>query len=173
MSCKNCGRELQNSRQQYCEECKRKRQNACVKKCNQTRYKNDPEFRKDMVRRTLEWQSNHPKRHWARTAIMNHKLHGFQITFSIDELENLAFKTLRCEICGIQLDYKKKGTRGWIRNSPSLDNIYHKHSMSIKDVRITCAQCNSARHNMTDDEFFEYCRRIVVSVFFDKYHRNP
>ena len=168
MDCKDCGKPLERPKQQFCEECKRKRDIACIKKCNQNRYKNDPEFRKDMLKRTLEWQANHPERHWAITTIKNHKITGkVEIYFSLDQLEEMALKTKICPYCGVLLIYGKKGRKGFDTHSPSMDNINNVPALLIKDVQIICAQCNSAKLKMNRDEFKEYVKRLHNCIFQD------
>jgi hypothetical protein len=167
MGCQDCGAEVR-GKQKFCKKCRRKRQNASTKRCNQKRYKSDPEFRKDMLRRTLEWQAKHPERHWAITVIKNHKITGkVKIYFSLDQLEEMAFKTKICPYCGILLNYGKKGKKGFDPHSPSMDNINGVPALLIKDVQIICAQCNSAKQRMTREQFEGYIDRLWHCIFPD------
>ena len=63
-------------------------------------------------------------------------------------------------MCGIILSYNRKGKRGWVRNSPSLDNINCKKTITINDIQIICTQCNSMNGSMNNKEFIEYCKNI-------------
>jgi hypothetical protein len=169
MICKDCGNEIvgkikrgnRGNPIKYCIDCSRKRRNKSVRNSINRRYQIDNTYRKEVIRRNVEWADKHPERRWASTVIRNHRKHGKTIKFSAKELGEIAFKTKVCPICGIILRYGRKGKKGQQRDSPSMDNLYCKQILEILDIEIICAQCNSAKMKMNLREFLEYCKSIL------------
>ena len=125
------------------------------------RYHNDLEFRKEHIKKVEAYQEANPLKYWAIRNITNHRRRGFTVNFKSKDLVEIIKDVKECYLCGIELDYNKKGKSGWVRNSPSVDNIHCKDIIEIDDVQIICAQCNSAKHKMNNEDFIEYCKTIV------------
>lgn len=129
------------------------------------RYRNDAEFKEKFLEQCRKWRLRNPYRVWANNVKQNHKQRGFKIKVIRKDIEKLARKTNKCLFCGSKLEYGYKGKSGWNRNSPSLDCIDDSRELRKDNIQIICAQCNSAKHKMSRQEFIEYCREIVL--------RNP
>jgi len=158
--CKDCKKEVPKYHS-YCEECFLKRRRKATIECRKKSYKENPELRKRILEENRNWCERHPFRSWSISAIRNHRRRNINILFSISELEELAKRTNVCRICGIVLNYGRKGRSGFVRNSPSLDNKFGKENLSFEDIEIICSQCNVSKQKMTLEEFIEYCKSIV------------
>jgi hypothetical protein len=90
---------------------------------------------------------------------------GVTVYFGWRELAEKAKRTPYCEVCGVELDYeqgKKGGSANY--NSPSMDRIdSSKKDITIEDIQILCFQCNSAKSNMTPEEWISHSKKLNES----------
>lgn len=117
---------------------------------------------KDKIKESkLQYKFKHPHKIWSQRSFAAHKQKNHTMLFTVDELEELAKNTVRCNICGIELDWysSKKGTIH--NNSPTLDRINNEKVLLLEDVWIVCMRCNVMKNSMTFDEYIEHCRMVV------------
>ncbi len=86
------------------------------------------------------------RRHWARCSLNNHKLRGFEVRISIDELDDLAMQTNQCCICGSPLDWSLLSKKHPILDSPSLDRRDNGNILAGDNVWIICRRCNISKN---------------------------
>lgn len=135
-------------------------------KCMNKYYKNYYQKNKERLRKYYKkyqrkYQKNNPIKVWCHRTITYHKQKGFALTFTNKELSPMAEKIKYCPICECKLDWKygSKNKRPQI-DSPTLDRINNKKTLTLNNIQILCHRCNSAKGQMNMKEFVEYCSMI-------------
>jgi len=133
--------------------------NCHCKKCCAEYYQ---KHKKEIGEKNREWITKHPHRYWAMNSLSRHKLKGYIVKITIDELEKLAKQTQRCPICGflIKWGYGSKQKRA-ASNSPSLDRMDKNKILTIKNIQILCYHCNAVKRTKTMKGFIEYCKMVA------------
>lgn len=70
----------------------------------------------------------------------------------------------KCALIGLPLNRIK--SRAWDPLTPSLDRIDNSKGYELGNIRWVCLWANIARHNWTDQEFYELCKKTT------EYHDN-
>lgn len=118
----------------------------------------------------MRYREDHPKkpllkdnvtRQWCHATIGHHKHGGFDLDFSIDELEDVAKTTTHCPICGVPLLWGRG--YGNHANRPTLDRYDNRsgHETGHDHVWIICAKCNRTKSDRSMSDFVAYCKRVV------------
>src|SRR4030065_2045016 len=106
-------------------------------------------------------RSKRSHRTWSRSTIYSHKEQEYDIQLTLDELENLAIRTIECPYCDIELDWSLGNKNGRSKyNSPSLDRINNGKILTIDNVQILCIVCNMTKGTRTEEEFASYCLMV-------------
>lgn len=108
--------------------------------------------------RWVEGQISRKYRIWAYAVLYRHKKE-YEISISLDDLEQLAKNSPTCYYCGTTLIYY--GNKTICRTSPTLDRIDNSNILTSKNVRIICHRCNSGKSSDTEEEYITRCRHIV------------
>lgn len=168
--CKKCEREYdvlyeqknKDKRAKYYKDNKKKicaKQKAYYQK-NKEAIKTYLQKNKDHIRnRQKIYDENHYIRRWCTGAFYRHALDGYDMSFNVDELYDLATKSKICYYCGCELDWIYG--HGHRANGPSLDRINNEKYISLDNCRIICKACNSGKYTMTEEEFIERCKQVV------------
>lgn len=98
---------------------------------------------------------------FSTTTINDHRRNGYIVNIEIKDLENLAINTSNCIYCDTKLNYDRGHKHSTFGNSPSLDSINNEKNLNINNVQIICHRCNTIKHDMSHNEFINYCNNIV------------
>lgn len=109
-------------------------------------------------KRKIKYRKKYPYGHWVRNTLYKHKIRGFIINITIEELLQIAEKTKYCSMCGIELDWKYGNKDGKVQSdSPTLDRINNQEILNRNNIWIICYKCNILKRNRTIKEFVNYC----------------
>jgi len=125
------------------------------------RYQKDPTLREKERIRKGKWYASNPFRYWSRNSISHHKRSGFVVKLSINWLEKLAEESIKCRICGNQLDWKIYGKNKVNPKSPTLDRLNNEKELREDNVIIICHECNRTKGARSWNEFISYCRMVA------------
>ena len=105
---------------------------------------------------------NYPYFVFARQAIYHHKHRGYSMKISISELEELAKITKTCKYCGKELIYNIgiRNKKNWF-DGPSLDRLNNEKEIRLDNIQIICGKCNVTKQDRTNEEFIDYCYKVV------------
>ena len=150
--CKKCGKEKSLLEFDKARSNKGGRRHTC-KKCRHKLY-------------YIPYNKKHYCRLWARRTINYHKLKGFIVNITIDELEQLAKKTEYCPICNNKLNWEYGSKKKYkVKNiSPALDRKNNSNTLTLKNVWIICCRCNLTKQDRTLKEFIDYCRMAYIKL---------
>jgi hypothetical protein len=127
-----------------------------------TKYQNSKKGKEVRRRAEKKYTKNHPYRIWAKNTLNKHRRRGNITNISTNELEELAKQTTHCKICGCKLNWKSDNKNGTIQsNSPTLDRIDNKNTITTNNIQILCYTCNASKRNRTMSEFINYCEMVV------------
>ena len=87
-----------------------------------------------------EYRLTHPHRYWAYHTIFGHRNRGYKIQLGINELIELAKKSINCAICGTPLTWTLGN--GHLLNYPTLDRIDDSKILTFQNIQILCNRCN-------------------------------
>jgi hypothetical protein len=99
-------------------------------------------------------------RMWAKQSINTHRIKGYEIYITLEELTKLAQETIACPMCGLQLKWKY-GV-GVTERSPTLDRINNGKTLELHNVWIICRTCNYHKSNKSMKDFIAYCKTIAA-----------
>jgi len=136
------------------------------KECNAAYNKRYHEKNKERANAvSTKYDSDRPRRVWARSSFYFHKKKGFDMQISLQFLYLLASKTDMCSLCDRRLNWGY-GTKNGLAcpGSPSLDRIDNESIISSGNTQIICQQCNRTKGDRTQAEFLEYCKMIARKV---------
>ena len=90
------------------------------------------------------YSRKNPYRKWAGNAIHKHKICGYVIQFTTDELTEKAKSVICCSMpqCGVKLNWNWGTKERILSNSPSLDRINNEQVMTLDNTQIICHICN-------------------------------
>jgi len=94
---------------------------------------------------------------WSKHTLRGHRLHGYIIDISINELEEIAKIATHCPICGRELSWNNSKL---LPNSPSLDRKNNGKIIDKSSIWIICHLCNATKQNRTFKQFIEYCEMV-------------
>lgn len=95
---------------------------------------------------------------WAASTLRRHKLKGFIIKITLQELIDYAMMIDNCEYTNVKLDWFAKDKPN--KNSPSLDRIDNEQDIRIDNIRIVCKLVNTMKQNLTLQEYVKHCKYI-------------
>lgn len=92
-----------------------------------------------------KYKQNFPHMRWASSTLCSHKGRGYSVCISSNELSILAKKTLRCQLCGENLDWAADRGKPLKFNSPTLDRVTNEKHVTMGNIMIVCYRCNMAK----------------------------
>lgn len=112
----------------------------------------------EIKQRVSNYRTRNPHRIWATNTIRSHKKDGYDVTFTISQLTEIAEKTKCCPICNCILKFERG--KGYTSNSPTLDRINNDNHMNLINTWIICRDCNMMKGELPMKEFVEKCKMI-------------
>lgn len=172
-TCPICGKELEKYKH-LCNDCLlgRKQQKSYYEMSDEQRKvvleknrlyrENNPDKLEKYRIQQRAWHELNPIKYWAQHAISAKRRDSrFIVTLTSEELEQKAASVEYCPICGVKIDYSRKGKGHALPNSPSLDRINNENEVRNDNTQILCYKCNATKSNRTMKEFIEYCSNVV------------
>jgi hypothetical protein len=124
------------------------------------KYHNDKNFRDKLLNANKDFQKRNPIRFWVYRTIYYHKKKN-PILITQYELEQLAYETKECWICGKKLEYNSS-KKGFKYNSASLDIKDRKKPAIKKNIQIICNRCNLCKGTNNLKDFIIYCKNVAL-----------
>lgn len=108
-----------------------------------------------------EWELKNPFYHVARATLYKHKKYKNCIVKDVSTkwLMDKFKDTPYCEICGVLLDYSKKGKL--VSNSPSLDRLNNEKEIRKDNIQILCHRCNSTKGDKNIKDLVSWCKLVI------------
>jgi hypothetical protein len=106
-----------------------------------------------------EYREKHKHRVWTHNTIMGHKKSGYIMEITKDRLEEIAKFAIFCKICGVKLDWSRKGNHNF--QSPTLDRICNDKVIRENNIVIVCYQCNTGKNSASLNEYIEHCKKVI------------
>ncbi len=124
--------------------------------------KHQHKHREKRTNKARQWAQKNLFRSWASHTINHHKYRGFDVSITIDDLEKLAKDNLKCNFCGVTLDWSYgSGKNGKVKsNSPTLDRINNENFITNKNIQILCHRHNTMKGNSPMPDFIKELKMI-------------
>lgn len=106
-------------------------------------------------------REKNPCKAWASHTISNHRKNGHLVQFTMQELASRASGITNCPVCNKQLNWFNAR---FSHDSPSLDRIDMDNVMTLDNVWIICAQCNTTKGSRTLVEFRDYMLKALYNI---------
>ena len=123
-------------------------------------YKKISTFKSSVPKKIETKQKNTNKTPRQISKAISNKAHTFQktMTFNYEDVYAKYGDHFPCALTGRPLDFKKPHTYEYdhiIPTSRGGDN-------SLSNMQIVCPEVNRAKQNLTDDEFLDLCKEVVI-----------
>jgi len=102
---------------------------------------------------------------WCKATLRRHKVNGFKINITPEELFNYAIKVEFCEYTGDKLDWFVRDK--FINNSPTLDRLNNESEIRLDNIRIITHLMNVMKQTLTFKEYINHCK-LMVTKFGDE-----
>ena len=141
--------------------------------CRIVEHKEYYQRNKDLINvRSAIQRAEKPREYWAYSTMCGHRRRGCTVFIERKQLIELAYKTDKCMICGIDLDWDSIGKGGVPqKNSPSLDRVNCDKILVLNNIQIVCNLCNLTKNSRTMDEFISYCK-LVTDRYTNKENKD-
>jgi hypothetical protein len=96
---------------------------------------------------------------WCQSSLSSHKNRNCMVEISSEWLYDLAIKSVKCALCGIDLNWN--GDSHDLATLPSLDRKYNSVMLDHYNVEIVCCLCNISKNYRTKSNFILYCKNIA------------
>ena len=108
-----------------------------------------------------DYNQEFPRRDWSRGSYQNHRRKiGYELLFSRQNLEDLAYEADNCKICDVTLNWSPR-RKAMGPDSPTMDRINGGTRLTLEHIQIVCGFCNRTKGERTMKEFVEYCVSVV------------
>lgn len=99
------------------------------------------------------------KKDWSIKTLSSHKMRGFIIKISANDLYEKVLKIDYCELCNKKLSWYRTGKIQ--HNSPTLDRLNNENIINKYNIQILCHECNSTKRKKTIPELLEWCKKVI------------
>lgn len=92
--------------------------------------------------------------------LYNHKVAGYDVQVTVDEVIEVYNRTNECRYCGRTMVHST-GRGSHSPTSPSLDRMDNGMVITKDNIQYICKECNTRKGNRTHEEYIAYAKRVL------------